>query len=153
MRMKQLGISLGGLMVGAVIFIVLAMLGMKLGPSYLEFASIKKAVVAIAQEKAGASVNDVRKAFDARASQVLDLAREWNQLTQLPMIFALWAARPGALTPEDVQEITRAAQYGLGIRTGVDLGKVVDIGQWICGVIGKEPASKAGKAIAAKKAR
>jgi len=68
MRMKQLGISLGGLMVGAVIFIVLAMLGMKLGPSYLEFASIKKAVVAIAQEKAGASVNDVRKAFDARAS-------------------------------------------------------------------------------------
>jgi isopropylmalate/homocitrate/citramalate synthase len=42
---------------------------------------------------------------------------------------------------------------GLGIRTGVDLDKVVDIGQWICGVIGKEPASKAGKAIAAKKAR
>jgi hydroxymethylglutaryl-CoA lyase len=42
---------------------------------------------------------------------------------------------------------------GLGIRTGVDLEKVVDTGQWICGVIGKEPASKAGKAIAAKKAR
>jgi hydroxymethylglutaryl-CoA lyase len=42
--------------------------------------------------------------------------------------------------------------HGLGIRTGVDLDKVVDIGQWICGVIGKEPASKAGKAIAAKKA-
>ena len=43
--------------------------------------------------------------------------------------------------------------HGLGIRTGVDLGKVVDIGQWICGVIGKEPVSKAGKAIAARKAR
>jgi hydroxymethylglutaryl-CoA lyase len=43
--------------------------------------------------------------------------------------------------------------HGLGIRTGVDLDKVVDTGQWICGVIGKEPASKAGKAIAAKKAR
>jgi hydroxymethylglutaryl-CoA lyase len=43
--------------------------------------------------------------------------------------------------------------HGLGIRTGIDLDKVVDIGQWICGVIGKEPASKAGKAIAARKAR
>ncbi len=42
---------------------------------------------------------------------------------------------------------------GLGIETGVDLGKVVDTGQWICAVIGKEPASKAGKAIAAKRAR
>ena len=42
---------------------------------------------------------------------------------------------------------------GLGIETGVDLGKVVDTGQWICGLIGKEPASKAGRAIAAKRAR
>ena len=41
---------------------------------------------------------------------------------------------------------------GLGIETGVDLGKLVDIGQWICGLIGKEPASKAGRAIAAKRA-
>ena len=41
--------------------------------------------------------------------------------------------------------------HGLGIRTGVDLDKVVDTGRWICGVIGKEPASKAGKAIAAKR--
>jgi len=39
---------------------------------------------------------------------------------------------------------------GLGIETGVDLDKVVEIGRWICGVIGKEPQSKAGKAIAAK---
>jgi hydroxymethylglutaryl-CoA lyase len=43
--------------------------------------------------------------------------------------------------------------HGLGIRTGVDLDKVVDTGQWICAIIGKEPASKAGKAIAAKRAR
>ena len=41
---------------------------------------------------------------------------------------------------------------GLGIETGVDLGKLVDTGLWICGVIGKAPASKAGKAIAAKRA-
>jgi hydroxymethylglutaryl-CoA lyase len=40
---------------------------------------------------------------------------------------------------------------GLGIDTGVDLDKVVEIGLWICGVIGKEPASKAAKALAAKR--
>jgi len=39
---------------------------------------------------------------------------------------------------------------GLGIETGIDLGKVVATGQWICSFIGKEPQSKAGKAIAAK---
>ena len=68
MRKNQLGIGLGGLMVGAAIFIMLAVLGMKLGPSYLEFFSIKKAVVAIAQEKGSASPNEIRKAFDARAT-------------------------------------------------------------------------------------
>ncbi|MDH5577390.1 MAG: hydroxymethylglutaryl-CoA lyase [Betaproteobacteria bacterium] len=41
---------------------------------------------------------------------------------------------------------------GLGIETGIDLAKLVATGQWICGVIGKEPQSKAGKAIAAKAA-
>ncbi len=41
---------------------------------------------------------------------------------------------------------------GLGIDTGIDLAKLVATGQWICGVIGKEPQSKAGKAIAAKAA-
>jgi hydroxymethylglutaryl-CoA lyase len=42
--------------------------------------------------------------------------------------------------------------HGLGIETGVDLDKLVAIGQWICGVIGKDPVSKAGRALAAKKA-
>ncbi len=42
--------------------------------------------------------------------------------------------------------------HGLGIDTGIDLAKLVATGQWICGVIGKEPQSKAGKAIAAKAA-
>ena len=48
---------------------------------------------------------------------MLDLGREWTALTGLPMIFALWAARPGRVSPEDVQELSRAAQHGLGIRT------------------------------------
>jgi cyclic dehypoxanthinyl futalosine synthase len=57
------------------------------------------------------------RAFDVSANHVLDLGREWNALTKHPMVFAVWAARPGALRPEDVAEITRAAHEGLGMRT------------------------------------
>ncbi len=57
------------------------------------------------------------RGFGVRANHVIDLGREWNRLSGLPMIFALWAARPGRVSPEDVQELSRAAQYGLGIRT------------------------------------
>ncbi len=57
------------------------------------------------------------RAFDVKKSQVLDLGREWNKLTGLPMVFAVWAARPGVLAPEDVQELARAAQHGMGVRT------------------------------------
>jgi Tfp pilus assembly major pilin PilA len=69
MRNKQLGISLGGLMAGAAVLIVLAMIGLKLTPSYLEFFSIKKAVTALAAEsRGGASVAEIRKGFDNRAT-------------------------------------------------------------------------------------
>ncbi len=57
------------------------------------------------------------RAFDVKKGQVLDLGRAWNQRTGLPLVFALWAAHPGRVTPEDVQELTRAAQHGLGLRT------------------------------------
>ena len=69
MRANQLGIGLGGLMVGAVIFIVVAMVGLKLTPSYIEFFAIKKAVNAVASEaRGGATVVEIRKSFDARAT-------------------------------------------------------------------------------------
>jgi len=40
---------------------------------------------------------------------------------------------------------------GLGVRTGVDLERLVEIGVWISGILGREPASRAGRAIAAKR--
>ena len=68
MRNKQLGISLSGVMVGGAIFIVLAMVAIKLTPSYLEFMAIKKVVNAVAAEaRGGATVAQVRKSFDNRS--------------------------------------------------------------------------------------
>ena len=68
MRRKQFGIGLVGLMLGVGIVIVIALIAMKLTPSYLEFFSIKKAVNALALEsRGGASVAEIRKNFDKRA--------------------------------------------------------------------------------------
>jgi len=53
----------------------------------------------------------------------------------------------GNVATEDVVYMLQ----GMSIDTGVDLERLVDIGQWICGVLGKEPASRAGRALAAKK--
>jgi len=57
------------------------------------------------------------------------------------------AGASGNVATEDVVYMLN----GLGLRTGVDLDKLVDIGAWICGVLGREPSSKAARAIAAKK--
>ncbi len=42
--------------------------------------------------------------------------------------------------------------HGLDIDTGIDLDAVVDIGQWISGHIGHKSSSRAGNALAARKA-
>ncbi len=88
MQKKQLGVSLGGLVVALFILIILGLLGLKVAPPYMEYSSIKKAVVSVAQEKSGASMSDIRKAFDARSGiddftsvkGVLDVTKEGGQL-------------------------------------------------------------------------
>ena len=57
------------------------------------------------------------------------------------------AGASGNVATEDVVYMLN----GLDVHTGVDLDRLVAIGQWICGVLGKEPSTKAGRAIAAKK--
>lgn len=68
MRYRQRGITLMGLITGSVVLIVVALLGMRLLPSYIEYFNIKKAVDGIALETRGrgGSVSDVRRAFDMR---------------------------------------------------------------------------------------
>jgi hydroxymethylglutaryl-CoA lyase len=54
----------------------------------------------------------------------------------------------GNVATEDVLYMLR----GLNVETGVDLDKVVDTGLWISAFLKREPGSKAGRAIAAKRA-
>ena len=57
------------------------------------------------------------------------------------------AGASGNVATEDVVYMLN----GLGMRTGIDLERLVDIGEWISTVLGREYNSKAGKAIAAKR--
>src|SRR6185369_1700125 len=69
MRNKQFGVSMIALLIVAAILIGLAVIGMKLTPSYIEFFAIKKAVNALGSEsRGGASVAEIRRGFDQRAS-------------------------------------------------------------------------------------
>jgi hydroxymethylglutaryl-CoA lyase len=54
----------------------------------------------------------------------------------------------GNVATEDVLYLL----HGLGIDTGIDLGKIVATGQWISGHLGRKAFSRAGNAIAAKQA-
>ena len=56
------------------------------------------------------------------------------------------AGASGNVATEDVVYLMN----GLGLRTGVDLAQLVDIGRWICGVLGREPSSKVNKAFKRK---
>jgi len=67
MKTRQAGVSLGGLIVGLFILILLALLGLKVVPSILEFRTAKAAIEAIARDKQNATVQEIRRTFDARA--------------------------------------------------------------------------------------
>lgn len=49
-REWQKGISLSGLLMWSVVLIMVAILGMKLAPAYIEYASIQKALTGIAED-------------------------------------------------------------------------------------------------------
>ena len=69
MRSKQRGVSFLLIFLIGVVLAVAAVAAMKIAPAYTEFMTAKKAIVAIAAgEGRTGSVNDIRRAFDRRAS-------------------------------------------------------------------------------------
>jgi hydroxymethylglutaryl-CoA lyase len=56
------------------------------------------------------------------------------------------AGATGNVATEDVVYMLN----GLGVRTGVDLDRLVEIGRWICSILRKEPASKVNRAYKKK---
>jgi len=68
-RSRQHGVSLGGLIVTLIVVVIVAGLGLKVLPGYMEYYKAKSAIDAIAGDRSKtSSVTEVRKAFDARAT-------------------------------------------------------------------------------------
>jgi hypothetical protein len=89
MKKNQRGLSLLGLMLVLFLLIVVALLAMKLIPPYMEFLSARNAIQAIARDRVGASVPEIRRSFDARATiddinsvkgSDLEIVREGNDI-------------------------------------------------------------------------
>jgi len=70
MRARQKGITLLGLIIGSFVLVLVALLAMRLLPSYIEFFTIKKNLVSIGKETAGreATVSDIRRSFESRTA-------------------------------------------------------------------------------------
>ncbi|MCC6917323.1 DUF4845 domain-containing protein [Nitrosomonas sp.] len=67
---RQQGVSLPGLLTWSAVVVLVAILGMRLVPAYIEFAAVKRVLVAIASdpELRTAGTQAIRQAFDKRAS-------------------------------------------------------------------------------------
>jgi hypothetical protein len=69
MSQRQRGISLLGLIMILFVLVVVGIFSLKLIPAYIEFYKAQAAIEAIAADRSKtSSVNEVRKAFDARAT-------------------------------------------------------------------------------------
>lgn len=64
----QRGLSFTTLVIALFILVIVAMFGMKLIPSYLEFRAAKNAIDAIAREKQNGTPADIRRAFESRSA-------------------------------------------------------------------------------------
>ncbi|HWD23608.1 MAG TPA: DUF4845 domain-containing protein [Burkholderiales bacterium] len=85
----QRGLSLGALFVWLFIIIVLALLGMRLIPPYMEYATAKNAIQQISRDRVGSTPQEIRRAFDSRATidditaikaADLDITKEGNEI-------------------------------------------------------------------------
>ncbi len=68
MRNLQRGLTLGGLIVWLFILAIVALLGMKLVPAYMEYGTARNAIEAIARERNASTPAEVRRAFESRAA-------------------------------------------------------------------------------------
>jgi len=65
---SQRGITLIGMVVVCIVIVIVAILGLKVAPAYIEYLTIRKAIVAIARANSKSTVAEVRYAFQLRSA-------------------------------------------------------------------------------------
>ena len=86
---NQRGITLLGMALICVVIVVVAIGGLKIAPAYIEYFTVKKAIVGVAQTTSKGTVAEVRQAFDWRAqiddidviaAKDLEITKEGNDI-------------------------------------------------------------------------
>jgi hypothetical protein len=86
---NQQGATLLGMLVVGIIIVFVAIVGLKIAPAYIEYYTLKKAIVAVAQSNSRSTVAEVRYAFQLRSAidnidvigaQDLDITKEGNEV-------------------------------------------------------------------------
>ena len=86
---NQQGATLLGMLVVGIVIVFLVVGGLKIAPAYIEYFTVKKAIVAIAQSNSKATVGEVRYAFQMRSAidnidvigaKDLDITKEGNEV-------------------------------------------------------------------------
>jgi chorismate dehydratase len=90
-------------------------LSRKFGSEPRVFAAAPNLTEMLRSADAALLIGDAALSVDPKkvTHRCLDLGEQWLELTGLPMVFALWAGRPGALTPELVDLLQGSCQFGL----------------------------------------
>ena len=68
MKSRIAGVSLLGLIAILFVLAIVAVFGMKIIPSFLEFRAAKNAIIAIAREKPQGPATEIRRLFENRAN-------------------------------------------------------------------------------------
>jgi Tfp pilus assembly protein PilE len=86
---NQRGVTLIGMLVACIVIVIVAIGALKIAPAYIEYFTVKKAIVAIARANPSATVADVRYAFqlrsaidsiDAVGAKDLEVTKEGNEI-------------------------------------------------------------------------
>lgn len=86
---NQQGATLLGMLIVGIIIVFVAIVGLKITPAYIEYYTLKKAIVAIAQSNSRSTVAEVRYAFQLRSAidnidvigaKDLDITKEGNEV-------------------------------------------------------------------------
>jgi len=86
---NERGITLLGMLLVGIVIVILAIGGLKIAPAYIEYVTVKKAIVEIAQTEGRGTVGDIRAAFDRHAAidnidviqaKDLDISKEGNEV-------------------------------------------------------------------------
>ncbi|MFZ2855188.1 MAG: DUF4845 domain-containing protein [Rhodocyclaceae bacterium] len=86
---RQCGVALSGLLMWCIVIFFVAVLGMKVGPEYLNYFNILKAVKSVAATSSGKTVAEIRTAYSKQAdvgyikslqATDLDISKEGNEV-------------------------------------------------------------------------